>query len=304
MGKPKVNWEGSLPALVTPFTRTGAIDEEAFVFNVGAYITDDQVNGMVIAGHNGEPWALSPEEKVRLFALARKVADQVKPGFPVIAGVDEVSRARLVEESKKAQDAGVDGLMITPPFYVATSTEKELFDRYEAVCRAVALPIMLYNNPRRTGINLEPPLIARLCALDNIVAVKQAVRDFGQLSETIRLVGGEVAVFPGPSGYIFPGIFIGIKGYVATGPDILGRAGAQLYYTVRNGDLDTGRRLHHQLVQLYAMLNKIGTWPASYKAALDLVGKKGGFPRDPVHALNADERKQVEATLKTLGIIA
>jgi 4-hydroxy-tetrahydrodipicolinate synthase len=303
MAKPKVKWEGSLPALVTPFTQEGAIDEEAYRFNVRSYILDDQVNGIVIGGHNGEPWALSADEKVQLFALARKEADKIKPGFTVIAGVDAVSTRELVVEAKRAEEVGVDGLMITPPFYVATSTEAELWQRFEGVAKATKLPIMLYNNPRRTGINLEPPMISKLADIDSIVAVKQAVRDFVQFSETIRLAGDRVGVMPGPSGFIFPGILLGIKGYVATGPDLLGRAGARMYYTVRAGDLETGRQLHHKLVQTYAMLNKIGTWPAAYKAALDMLGKRGGFTRDPVHNLTAAQRAQVADVLKSLGLV-
>jgi len=303
MAKPDVRWEGSFPALVTPFTEDGAIDFAAYEYNINVYIKGDEVAGLVIGGHNGEPWALTSAERVELFRLTRRTADAIKPGFPVIAGVDAVRTGDLIEEARKAEAAGADGMMVTPPFKVATASEAEIRHRFESLAAAVDLPIMLYNNPRRTGIDLAPAQIASLADIDNIVAVKQAVRDFGEYSETIRLAGDKVAVMPGPSGFIFPGILLGIKGYVASGPDVLGKAGSRLYWTVKNGDLETGRRIHHQLARLYKVLFGYGTWPAAYKVALDLVGKKGGCTRDPVRPLSPEDKKRVEASLRELGIL-
>jgi len=299
-----LRWEGSFPALVTPFTEDGAIDFAAYEYNINVYIKEDGVSGLVIGGHNGEPWALTSAELVQLLELTRKTADAIKPGFPVIAGVDAVRTCDLIEEARKAEAAGADGMMITPPFKVATASDAEIRRRYESVARAVDLPILLYNNPRRTGINVTPAQIASLAAdIDTVAAVKQSVRDFGEFSETIRLAGDKVSVMPGPAGFIFPGIMLGVTGYVASGPDVLGREGSRLYWTVKDGDLETGRRVHHQLARLYKILFGHGTWPAAYKVALDLVGKKGGYPRDPVQSLTPEDRKKIEASLRELGIL-
>jgi 4-hydroxy-tetrahydrodipicolinate synthase len=303
MGKPQVKWEGCIPALVTPFFEDGRIDEQSFVFNVRSYLVDDEVNGLVVLGHNGESWALDPDEKAHLVAVTRKAADAVQKGVPVIAGVEQVSVRALVADGKRARDAGADGLMITPPFFVAQTTPEEIWTRYERVSAEVGLPIMLYNNPRRTTINLTPETIGKLADIDNVVAVKQAVRDFAQLSETVRICGERAKVFPGPASYIFGATPIGIAGYVATGPDLLGREGSKFYYTIKSGELSKARRIHHQLTRIYAMLNTIGTWPSSFKAALDLVGKKGGATRDPVRPLTPEQRQQVKKVLVELEVI-
>jgi 4-hydroxy-tetrahydrodipicolinate synthase len=303
MTKPHVDWEGCFPALVTPFFADGGIDEASFIENIRSYVLDDHVDGLVVCGHNGESWALSAEEKLRLVKLTRRTADQLAPGIPVITGVEEVGVKALVTEAAKARDAGADGLMITPPFFVAQTTHKEIFTRYDRVSSEVKLPIMIYNNPRRTTINLTPETIGKLADIEWVVAIKQAVRDFAQLSETIRIAGDRIRVFPGPASYIFGATLLGISGYVATGPDLLGREGAGFYRTIKSGDLDKARRIHHQLTRVYAMLNTIGTWPASFKVALELVGKKGGYTRDPVQVLDDAERRQVKDVLIDLGIL-
>jgi 4-hydroxy-tetrahydrodipicolinate synthase len=302
MSKPVVNWEGCFPAPVTPFFSDGRIDDESFIENIRSYVEDDEVSGITTSGHNGEEWALTVDERLHILVLAKNTAEQVRKGTPVIAGIDQVGVNDLIEEGKKARDAGAHGIMITPPFYVAQTTYAEIFTRYERASREVGLPIVLYNNPRRTGLNLNPTTIARLAEIDNVVAVKQAERDFASLSETIRLCGNNAAVFPGPASYILGATIAGAKGYIATGPDLLGRDGAQYYWTIKQGDMEKARHIHHQLTPLYSMLNTIGTWPAAFKAALEMVGKRGGYTRDPVQPLNAAEREKVKQVLVSLNV--
>lgn len=304
MTKMRVDWEGCIPAVITPFSEDGSIDKDAFEYNLRVYIDEEKVGGVVVAGHNGEPWALTSEEARDLFRLARRVVDDLGSSVPVIAGINAVSVAGIVEEAKRAADTGVDGFMITPPFYVADATEKEIWERYESVAKAVPTPIILYNNPRRTVINLSPAMMADLAAeIDNIVMIKQSYKDFGQLSDTIRLAGKIVPVVPGPCGLIFPALLIGAKGYISAGPDVLGKRGVDLYHLVKQGKLDEARTIHEQMVEIYSIISQFGTWPASYKVALGLTGKKVGIPRDPVHPLSPDQVSKIEKRLRDIGVI-
>jgi 4-hydroxy-tetrahydrodipicolinate synthase len=297
-------WEGNMPALVTPFREDDAIDEGAFRRNIETFL-DEGVTGLVATGHNGEEWAISPAEKLDLWRWTVEMRDASGKHIPVVGGIDAVLTKDLVEEAKHAQDAGLDAVMITPPFYIAAMSEDEIWDRYQAVASALpSLGLVIYNNPRRTGINLEPAFLARLAELPTTVAIKQSYREFPALSETVRLVGDRASVFPGPASFIFPGVMVGCKGFISTGTEFLGRDGAQFYNIIKSGDFERARAIHHKLVRVYALLNKIGTWPAALKAGLDLTGKEGGLPRKPIRPLTAEQRGQVEEVLASIGILA
>lgn len=298
----RVDWEGFLPAVVTPFRPGGAFDEAGFVSNIEAFIAEG-VGGIVVNGHNGESWAMSAEERTRLVALARKAIDGGPRRVPLISGTEGLSAGELAEEARRHAAAGADGVMVTPPFYVTTATEEEILDRYAALARQIETPIMAYNNPRRTSINLTPEIIARLAEIEGIVAVKQSVRDWGQQSDTVRLAAGKLRVFCGPAAFIMPTVLLGASGYVSTGPDLLGPDGSEYYHMIRRGEMDRVRQIHFTLSNLYAMITKYGTWPASLKAALELTGKVGGVPREPVHPLTPQAYEAVERVLAGLGLL-
>jgi len=297
-----VEWEGFLPAVVTPFKPGGAIDEAGFVANIETFI-EEGVGGIVVCGHNGEAWALTAQERTDMVKLARKTIDQGPRKVPLIAGVEAISSHELITESNQHGAAGADGLLVTPPFYVTTATDDEIIDRYAALARKTDVPIMAYNNPRRTSINLTPEIIASLADIDGIVAVKQSIRDWNQQSETVRLAGHKIRVFCGPAAYIMPTVLLGAKGYVSTGPDLLGPEGSAYYDMIRRGEMDKVVEIHYKLSNVYAMITKYGTWPSSLKAALEVVGKVGGLPRDPVQPLTPAARDSVHKIMTDLGLV-
>ena len=154
MNNGKVDWQGSFVAVVTPFTERGAIDERAFCDNVRRMV-DEGVDGVVVSGCTGESWSLAPDERVLLCRLA---LDTVGRRVPVIAGTGGVPTPAVVELSHRAKDAGVAGVMILPPYY-AMPGPREVVEHYRAISDAVEHPILLYNIPRRTGINLTTELL-------------------------------------------------------------------------------------------------------------------------------------------------
>lgn len=302
MGSLKVAWEGCIPAVVTPFDKDGGINEGAYKRNILKFL-DDGVSGILPTGHNGEEWAVTIEEKANLWSWAKETVASAGSKVPVIAGIDAVSTRDLIEEAKVAQESGADGVMITPPFYLAAASESEIWARYEGVARAVGIPIIVYNNPRRTVINLEPAFIARLADIDAVVGVKQSNKDFLQIQETVRLVGGKAKVFVGPAALILPGVIVGAAGYISTGPDMLGKEGVEYYHIIKRGDMKRALEIHWKLTQIYSMLNKYGTWPASLKVALSLTGKEGGYPRDPIQPLTAEQTEAVKKVLAGVGAL-
>jgi len=289
-------------AAVTPFDAGGAIDEQAFRENVVTFLNEG-VHGIVVAGDNGEEWALSEHEKIVLTHLARRIIDEAGSKAKLVVGTSAIPTAKTVEAIKRLADAGADGAMVGPPTHLVTASLAELMTRFETVARHGGLPLILYNNPRRTQINLTPEIVDRLADIDGIVGLKDSVRDFAQHSETIYRARDRINVMLGPCTQIFPAVLLGGAGYISTGPDILGRVGVEYYHDLVAGRVEKAAPVHFQLQRIYAALNGIGTWPAGLKAALDLVGKRGGYPRAPILPLGPAERERIHVVLTQAGLL-
>jgi 4-hydroxy-tetrahydrodipicolinate synthase len=295
-------WKGVMHAVVTPFDADGAIDEHAFRENIVTFLHEG-VHGVVVAGDNGEEWALSDHEKIVLTHLARRIIDEAGSKAKLVVGTSAIPTAKTVDAIKHIADAGADGAMVGPPTHLVTSSLAELMTRFETVARQGGLPLVLYNNPRRTQINLTPDIVDRLADVDGIVAIKDSVRDFAQHSATIERARDRINVMLGPCTQIFPAVLLGGAGYISTGPDILGRAGVEYYHDLVAGRVEKAVPVHFQLQRVYSALNGIGTWPAGLKAALDLVGKRGGYPRAPILPLSQADRERIRVVLAESGLL-
>jgi 4-hydroxy-tetrahydrodipicolinate synthase len=295
-------WKGVMHAVVTPFDADGAIDEHAFRENIVTFLHEG-VHGVVVAGDNGEEWALSDHEKIVLTHLARRIIDEAGSKAKLVVGTSAIPTAKTVDAIKHIADAGADGAMVGPPTHLVTASLAELMTRFETVARHGGLPLILYNNPRRTQINLTPDVVDRLADVDGIVAIKDSVRDFAQHSATIERARDRINVMLGPCTQIFPAVLLGGAGYISTGPDILGRAGVEYYHDLVAGRVEKAVPVHFQLQRVYAALNGIGTWPAGLKAALDLVGKRGGYPRAPILPLSPADRERIRVVLGESGLL-
>lgn len=296
-------WKGVMHAVVTPFDADGALDEEAFRANAEAFLAEG-VHGLVLAGDNGEAWAISDDEKVQLTRLTRQIIDEAKLSAKLVVGTTAIPTDKTIEMTRRVADSGADGAMVGPPTHVVTATLAELTTRFERVAREGGLPVILYNNPRRNQINLTPDIVDRLADIPGIVGLKDSVRDFGQFTATLRRAKDRINVMLGPCTQIFPAILLGGAGYISTGPDILGKAGVDYYHDLVAGRVEQCVPVHFQLQQVYSALNGIGTWPTSLKAAFDLVGKRGGYPRQPLLPLSTEERERIRGVLVQSGILA
>jgi 4-hydroxy-tetrahydrodipicolinate synthase len=296
-------WKGVMHAVVTPFDAEGAIDERAFSTNIETFL-DEGVHGVVLGGDNGEAWALSDDELIALTRLTRRIIDGRGSRAKLVVGADDIPTARTVDSVQRIADAGADGAMVGPPTHLVTATLAELMTRFETIARDGGLPLVLYNNPRRTQINLTPEIVDRLADIDGIVAIKDSVRDFAQHSATIERCRDRINVMLGPCTQIFPSVLLGGAGYISTGPDILGRAGVEYYHDLAAGRIEKAAPVHFKLQRVYAALNGIGTWPAGLKAALEMVGKQGGYPRPPILPLSPADRERIRTVLAQTGVLA
>lgn len=299
MNAGKVDWKGSFVAVVSPFTESGAIDAGAFKDNI-AFLIGEGADGIVVSGCTGESWALSGDERIELFRLA---VDAAGGRVPVVAGTGGIATQGVIDLSLRAKEVGVSGVMVLPPYY-AMPGRAEVVAHFAAVSRAVQTPILLYNIPRRTGINLTPDILREIVEQEWVVAIKESSNDFIQLEATIHEVGDRINVFAGHSAERgVPAVLMGAKGFVSSmESQIIGREAVQMYDRVQEGALDAARRTQLRTLALDQAMRQVGTFPANLKAAMNLLGRRGGYPRPPLLPLGKDAVARVGQVLDELGV--
>lgn len=300
MNDGKVEWRGSYVAVVTPFTKDGDLDEPAFRRNIDILLSEG-ADGIVLSGCTGESWALTPDERVRLFRAAIEMVGGV---VFVIVGTGGVSTEGVIELSRRAKEAGAAGVMILPPYYCMAG-RREVIEHYRAISEAVRHPILLYNIPRRTGFNLTPDVLQEIVEIEWVVAIKESSNDFIQTVATIQAVGDRIEVFTGHSAErAIPALVMGAKGFVSSmESQIMGREAIAMDALVRAGRLDEARVVQHRALRLDQQMRRVGTFPANLKAAMNLLGRGGGYPRRPLLPLTPAEVEQVQHVLTGLGLV-
>lgn len=299
MAKKKFPIGGNCPAVVTPFNADGDIMYEDFAKLVAWHI-DMGADTIVVAGDNGESWSLSLEERGKLAATAVKTA---AGRVPVVMGASAISAKQTIAYAESAANAGVTGLMIGPQYYVMKATTKELVQRFQTLTKAVPLPIMLYNSPRRTNISLTIDSMRAITEAAPIVALKEASREWFYVSHVIHEFGDKLAVLMGPNPYIIPGIMLGASGFVSSGPELFGGLSKTFMSFADKPMTAETRLLHWKLTKLYECLMGTGTWPAALKAGHHLIGLPAGVPRDPVQPLDKDGLATLTAVMTEIGIL-
>jgi len=299
MNNGKVDWHGSYVAVVTPFRESGEIDDAAFRQNI-EFLLEQGADGVVVSGCTGESWALSADERLRLFGAA---VETVAGRGPVIAGTGGVSTQAVIDLSVSARAAGAAGVMVLPPYYCMAG-RREVMEHYRAISDQARVPILLYNIPRRTGFNMTPAFLDELVGIEWIVAIKESSNDFIQTAETIQAVGDRINVFTGHSAErAVPALLMGAKGYVSSmESQIMGRDAIEMFDVVAAGDLADARDRQHRTLALDQRMRKVGTFPANLKAAMNLLGRRGGYPRRPLLPLTKPEVEQVREVLAGLNV--
>jgi 4-hydroxy-tetrahydrodipicolinate synthase len=219
-----------------------------------------------------------------------------------MTGCSAPAAAQTVRYARAAADAGANGLLLLPQTYVLKATREELLRRVETVAKAVPLPIVAYNSPRRTGIDLTLDDLDALMGVAPIIGIKESNRDFFHHTHLLQRFRDRLSIMVGPCHYIFPGLALGAAGFIATGPELLGPDAGRI---TALGALAPGAeqaQLHYKLTVLYQTLMGTGTWPSALKAALNLLGQPAGVPRDPVLPLPPEQVDKLRRTMTELGL--
>ncbi len=287
---------GSLVAIVTPF-RKGKVDERALADLIEWQIANG-TNGIVPCGTTGESATLSHDEHNRVIELTVEV---VRRRVPVVAGTGSNSTDEAIALTKHAKQAGADAALLITPYY-NKPTQEGLYRHYRAVAEAVDLPLVLYNIPGRTGVNMLPATIVRLTALPTIVGVKEGSGSVQQASDLVQMCGDRLTVLAGDDALTLPMMAVGGKGVITVTANIVPAEMARLVAAFAEGKIEEARRIHFKLSPLFAALF-FETNPIPVKEALSLMGKIDPELRLPLCSMAPDTREKLVQVLKDTSLI-
>lgn len=289
-------FKGSMVAIVTPFKK-GKVDEKAMEKLIEWHIKEG-THAIVPCGTTGEASTLDFEEHYRVIEITVKI---VNKRIPVIAGTGANSTDEAIMITKKAEKLGADAALLVTPYY-NKPTQEGLFRHYKAVAESTGLPLILYNVPGRTAVNLLPATVARLAEIPNIVGIKEATGDMKQVSEVIRLCGDKIAVISGDDFTTLPLLALGGKGVISVTANICPKDVAEMYNAWEKGDIEKARQLHYKLEPLNQAMF-IETNPIPVKTALAMMGKIKEEFRLPLCEMSPANKEKLKGVLEKAGLI-
>jgi len=289
-------FKGSIVAIVTPF-KNGKIDEESYRKLIEFQI-ENGTSAIVPCGTTGESATLGMEEHNRVIDVC---IDAVKKRVPVIAGTGGNSTGEAIELTEHAKKSGADASLQVTPYY-NKPTQEGLYQHFKAIANAVALPQVLYNVPGRTSVNMLPQTVARLAELPEIVAIKEASGNLGQMAEIVQLAGDKITLLSGDDNVTLPVLAIGGKGVVSVVANIVPKDTADMVRAYEDGQVDRARELFYRLFPLcQAMFYE--TNPIPVKTSLALMGKIDGEMRLPLCPMAPANLEKLKTALKEYGLL-
>jgi 4-hydroxy-tetrahydrodipicolinate synthase len=289
--------KGCGTALVTPFKEDQSIDEAALRSLVEFQISAG-IDFLVPCGTTGESPTLSDAEHRRVVEI---VVEETRGRVPVIAGAGGYNTAHVIKLARECERLGVDGLLSVTPYY-NKPVQEGLYQHFKAIAAATSLPIILYNVPPRTNVNIQPDTIVRLAEIPNIIGVKEASGDISQIAEIINRVPAEFKVLSGDDSMTLPLIAVGGVGLISVASN---EAPANLTALTRaclDNNWDEARRLNRELWSLMKV-NFIETSPGPVKAAMALMGKIKEVYRLPIIPVKPETKEKLRAVLVELKLI-
>jgi 4-hydroxy-tetrahydrodipicolinate synthase len=283
---------GIVPAVITPFREDESIDYSAWQEQL-EFLIASGVHGLFVLGGQGEFFALSEEERT---VAARFCAQTVAQRVPLYANVGAVTTAETLRLAQKAESDGADYIVAITPYFVKPSAD-ELAEHYSEVCRQVRIPVLAYNIPERTGVELTPAVLRRVAGSnDNFVGLKDSSGRLDLIPEWRR---AGLAVFMGRDHLILDGLRMGCVGAMIACANLVPRAFVELYDAYQAGNLERAARLQAILEPLRQAFS-LGTFPSVVKEAMNLAGMKAGRCRRPVGSLPDEARVKLAAILDKL----
>ena len=293
--KPK----GIIPAVITPLTSDGRFNEKA-MRKLLNYLIDGGVHGLFVVGTTGEFYGFTPEEKHDIFKIA---VDETRGRVPVYAGTNGITTRETVMLTQLAEECKVDVVSVLTPMFVSPSQD-QLINHYQTIAENTNLPVILYNNPARTSVNLAPSTVVKLAEVTNIVGIKDSSGDMTVTAEFIRLTQhiDDFSVLMGRDTLIYGALCYGATGSIAACANVAPGLCVEIYEKFIEGDLNGSLEAQFTLAPLRLAFT-LGTFPAVIKESLKLLGIEAGPCMEPVGPMTGDERAKLRKVLIDMGLL-
>lgn len=289
-------FEGTMPALITPFTKDDRIDREGLQRNI-AFVEDGGVSGIVPCGTTGESATLSAVEHEEVIDIAVECAK-----VPVIAGTGSNNTCEALQFTKHAADAGVDGVLLISPYYNKPNSAG-LLAHFTKIAEAVDIPMILYNVPSRTGQDMPVDVITKLAKIENIIGIKEASGNAAKVSQIIEhTIDDDFVVISGEDGLTLPIISMGGRGVISVAANIVPDKMSGMVNAALKGDYETARKIHFEIAPLIRALF-LETNPIPVKKAAELVGLASGHLRLPLAPISDANQAKLISELRKLGVM-
>lgn len=288
---------GSGVAIVTPFKEDKTVDFVAFEKLINFQI-ENNTDAIIVCGTTGEPSTLTEEER---FEVIKFCVDKVAKRVPVIAGVGCNDTMQSVKMCKRCEEIGVDGLLIVTPYYNKT-TQKGIINHYKIIAESVKLPIILYNVPSRTGLNMLPKTVLELSKVDNIVGIKEASGNISQIVEIASICKEDFYIYSGNDNQILPILSIGGKGVISVMANIIPKDTHNIIQKFLDNDFEESKKIQLLSVELASALF-CEVSPIPVKTALEIMGYGKAYFREPLIDMEPDNIIVLKNAMKNYGLI-
>jgi 4-hydroxy-tetrahydrodipicolinate synthase len=291
--------KGIIPAVITPLTAEEKFNEKAMRKLIN-YLIDGGVHGLFVTGTTGEFYGLTPEEKREILQVTM---DETKGRVPVYAGTNGITTRESIMLTQMAEECKVDAVSVLTPMFV-TPNQEQLYKHFKDIAASTSLPVILYNNPPKTAVNLAPATVAKLAEIPNVVSIKDSSGDLTLTAEYIRLTQDrkDFSVLMGRDTLIYGALLYGATGSIASCANVVPRLCADIYEKYMVGDLEGALKAQFALAPLRIAFS-IGTFPAVIKESLTLLGIEAGPCMDPAGPMTHSEREQLSKVLIEMGLL-
>ena len=293
----RINWTGVGTALVTPFTRSGDLDEPA-VRRLGRRQIDAGIHFLVPCGTTGENPTLTLAERVRIVEI---LADESRGQVPILAGAGGYNTKEVIHLAGEMRKAGAAGLLSVTPYYNKPSQEG-LYQHFQAIADSTPLPIVVYNVPGRTGVNIEVSTLTRLAALSNIVGVKEASGNIGQMCDICQSAPADFIVLSGDDAVTLPLMAVGGRGVISVASNEIPGEMVHMVEAAERGDFAAARAVHSRIMPLM-QVNFVEANPVPVKAAMAAMGLLEEVYRLPISSPKPESREKILKVLNSLELL-
>jgi len=293
----RTKFTGLGTALVTPFTKSGEMDEKA-VRRLGRRQIDNGTHFLVPVGTTGENPTLEVSERLRMIEI---LVDEARGQVPVLAGCGGYNTKEIVHLAKDMQKAGADGLLSVTPYY-NKPTQDGIVQHFKAIADATPLPIVLYNIAGRTGVNIETPTVAALAQVPNIVGVKEASGSLSQMCDVLRTVPPDFLVLSGDDALTLPLMAVGGRGVISVVSNQIPKEMSQMVEAAERNDFAAARAIHSRVINLM-QINFVESNPGPVKYAMAQMGLLEESYRLPIVPPKPESKAKIDVVLKELGLM-